>query len=286
MSLPLSLVVSTLGRSSEVEKLLHSLQRQDFTAFELVVIDQNDDRRLEPILTGTSWTFPIIHVHQPGTRGVCRGRNEGWRRARGEFVLFPDDDCWYPDTFLTRAMQLIRASGADFVSGRACDESGRTINGRFATTAHEIERNNVWLSGIEWLMVFRRSTLEAISGFDEQIGPGSGTPWAASEGPDLMFRALKSGARGVYDPSLCGHHAELNIYTPDETMVQKGRGYARGMGFVLAKSGHSPFAAAYWVSRSLANMVKAALRGNYAQFRYYSNWAIGRLQGYLDGASI
>ena len=86
---------------------------------------------------------------------------------------------------------------------------------------------------------------------------------------------------GIYDPSLYAHHAELNIYTPDEAMIKKGRAYARGMGFVLRTGGYGPLWAAYWIARATANTGLALVRGNTPQFRYYSNLVIGRLEGYL-----
>lgn len=45
-------------------------------------------------------------------------------------MVFPDDDCWYPPWFLARGF-LMAATGADFLSGRAADEDGRSINGRY-----------------------------------------------------------------------------------------------------------------------------------------------------------
>ena len=277
----LSLVVSTLGRSNELRVLLNSLERQELKAFELIIVDQNDDERLAPVLQSFDWSFPITHLRRPDTRGVNRGRNEGWRRARGAYVLFPDDDCWYPPWLLSRGLAFTEQSGADFVTGRAADESGRNINGRFGASAHRITRKNAWVSAIEWMMFFRRDSLERLGGFDETIGPGSGSLWQANEGHELIFRALRLGMLGFYDPGLFAHHAELNIYTPDEAMIRKGRAYARGMGFVLRTSGYGPQWAAYWIMRASVNSGLALLRGNAPQFRYYSNLVIGRLEGYL-----
>jgi len=277
----LSLVVSTLGRSNELRVLLDSLQRQELKSFEVIIVDQNDDERLVPVLESSQWSFPVTHLHQPGTRGVNRGRNEGWRRARGAYVLFPDDDCWYPPALLARGLHIAEHSGADFVTGRAADETGRNINGRFGPTAHRITRRNAWVSAIEWMIFFKRTSLETLGGFDETIGPGSGSLWQANEGHELILRALRLGMPGVYDPSLFAHHAELNIYTPDEAMIRKGRAYARGMGFVLRKSGYGPLWAAYWIARASVNSGLALARGNAPQFRYYSNLVIGRLEGYL-----
>ncbi len=44
--------------------------------------------------------------------------------------------------------------------------------------------------------------------FDERLGLGSGEPWASGEEIDYLIRAVRSGARIRYDPSLTVRHDE------------------------------------------------------------------------------
>jgi len=44
------LVVATVERTDDLESLLSSLDAQTHRAFRVVVVDQNDDDRLEPVL--------------------------------------------------------------------------------------------------------------------------------------------------------------------------------------------------------------------------------------------
>lgn len=277
----LSLVVSTLGRSVELITLFQSLERQDAKSFEVIVVDQNDDDRIVPIVDMFSKTLTIRHLRKDGLLGLNRGRNQGWKAALGRYVLFPDDDCWYPPTFLSHGMALAEKSDADFVTGRAADAGGRDVNGRYASAAHDITRQNAWVSGIEWVLFVRRACITQLGGFDENIGAGAASPWQAGDLQELLLRGLKCGLRGVYDPTLIGHHAELDIITPDDKMIVKGRGYARGMGYVLRKSGFSVLSAGYWAFRSVANLAIALVRGKPDQARYYLNLAIGRMEGYF-----
>lgn len=276
----LSLIVSTLGRAQELLRLFASLERQTWRDFEVIIVDQNDDSRLDSIVLADRWSFPLTHMRRPGTRGLSRGRNEGWRAARGEIILFPDDDCWYPVDLLERAMSALRETNAAILSGRAADETGRSINGRFETTAMDVTRDLVWTCQIEWMMFIRASTLRALNGYDENVGVGADTPWQSAEGQDLTLRALDIGLPCRYDPSLTGHHAELNTATPDGQMIRKGRQYARGMGYVLRKSGHGWSTCLYWVARPIARAALSLMRLRMSQFRYYKNVALGRWEGY------
>jgi len=275
-----SLVVSTKGRAQELEQLLLSLAAQSFRDFDVLVVDQNPDARLEATLA-RDWGFALRRLHRPGDSGLSRGRNVGWRDSDAEFVLFPDDDCWYPPGFLAYAAQRLAETGADILTGRAANAQGRSINGRFETQAQKVVRSRVWTTQIEWVAVFRRTCLQALGGYDPDLGVGAATPWQACEGQDIVLRALAMGAACWYDPDLFGHHAELPTAHPDDALVRKARAYGRGMGYVLRRHGWGWGERLYWVARPCARAGLRLLRRNLPAARYFQQVAIGRLEGAL-----
>lgn len=276
----ISLVVTTLGRVAQVERLFDSLARQSFTDFDVLVVDQNDDDRLAA-LCARSWPFPLARLHTPGERGASRGRNRGWRRTVGDVVLFPDDDCWYPADFLETALAAMRRWDCDILSGRAADENGRSINGRFEATAQPLDRVNVWTTAIEWMVLFRRQALEAVDGFDDDIGIGASTPWQSCEIQDILIRAMTAGFSCWFDPAVAGHHEELVLGRPDARLIRKAHGYARGMGFVLRLHGYGVPTIGSWVLRPLASGLVSVVRGRRGMLPYYGRVAFGRLEGAL-----
>ena len=279
MSMPiLSLVVATRGRATPFATLFDSLAAQTFTDFEVVVVDQNADARVgTPEHEG--WPFPIRYLRTPGESGASRARNAGLAAAEGAYVLFPDDDCWYPPGFLAHALDCIAAHGADVLAGRAADPTtGRDINGRFEQAVTRIDRDNVWTTGIEWVVVFKRAVLEAVGGYDVAIGVGAATPWQSCEAQDIVLRALAKGYVCVFDPSIYGHHAELDIR--DAAMLRKGRAYARGLGHVLRLHRYPARAAASWILRPSLRAALSLARGDRTLFAYYRNVALGRLEGW------
>jgi len=274
-----SVVVSTLGRTTELGKLIDSLPRGE--QLETIIIDQNDDDRLQPILSERINPQAIERIRTPGARGLSRGRNRGWQKSRGQYVVFADDDCWYPAGLFDRVAQAFEETGADIVCGRATDDSGRSINGRYETASQWIDRNNVWTTSIEWMVFFRRDILEPLSGYDEMIGVGAETPWQAAEGQDILLRALSKGYRCFFDPDLCGHHAELDVALPNDTARRKALGYARGMGFVLRKHRFGIASLAKWVGRPAGAAVLYTLKRQPQRALYYVSVARGRLEGFL-----
>ena len=163
--LRLSLIISTIGRSEELRTLFDSLVRQTLTPFEIIIVDQNVDQRLDHVIKDYEERLPLKRIHTPGQLGVCRGRNIGWQSSSGELLLFPDDDCWYPVDFLERAVSILIRTGADCVSGRSADETGRSINGRFENTPCWVDRKTVWTTQIEWTVLMNRVVLNVTGGF-------------------------------------------------------------------------------------------------------------------------
>ena len=160
----LSLIVSTRGRTTPLERLFESFVAQEYKNFEVIVVDQNLDDCLDPLFAKQRWPFPLRRIRTPQESGLSRGRNKGWQHAQGEIIVFPDDDCWYPSWFLARGMAQMEATGADFLSGRAADQDGNSINGRFEKVAQPIDRDNVWTTGIEWTIFFKRAALAKVGG--------------------------------------------------------------------------------------------------------------------------
>ena len=90
-----SLILATVGRTVELNRLFDSLLVQTFHDFEVIVVDQNQDERLMPIVhRARCLGLAIRHVHY-FPPNLALARNAGIAQARGQWLGFPDDDCWY-----------------------------------------------------------------------------------------------------------------------------------------------------------------------------------------------
>lgn len=277
----ISLIVATLGRDVELIRLFESLEKQSLLDFEVIVVDQNSDRRVSTVLSKIQSSFPIIHLHRGDIRGLSLSRNVGIAHSSGDFLMFPDDDCWYPSWLLKNFSDTADKHAADIVAGRAADENGRSINARYVQNFTEITFDNAFETQIEWMVFVKRQVLDQIGGFDVELGVGAPTPWQSCEGPDLVLRALKKGFKAYFDPALHGYHHELILYEPSRALRAKALAYAFGMGFVMRKHGYSLFFALYRCTRPLLRMAIALLRFNFAKANYYFVISRGRFEGYM-----
>ncbi len=277
----ISMIVSTLGRDVELTRLLESLAKQDDGHFELIIVDQNNDDRLTPIVTPFVEKFPITHL-KTDLRGVDRGRNFGVNHAAGEWLFFPDDDSWYDADFLATLRGIMARENADIYSGRALNSNGDEIMVPFLQEDADISRANVWQVLIEWMILFRAETFRKSGGFDEDIGVGAGTIWGSGECQDLVLRCLKAGAKGVYRRAIVGYHPDqtLNLASPAE--IQKMYAYSVGYGFIMRRHGYAWSDIAPSILRPLAGIVLHTLRGKTALAKRSRRILEGRLRGWLS----
>jgi len=278
-----SLIMATLGRSREIALMLDSLEAQTFKDFEIIIVDQNGDERVTEILAARQRPFPVRHIRTPESRGLSRGRNDGVKHATGEIYGFPDDDCTYPTWLLEKVTQTFEKMRADVVNGRAGDETGRPINGRFLDGARWTRREEVFNSLIEWVSFCKREAFDAVGGYDVDVGVGASSPWQACEGPDIVLRMMQRGFRVYYDYDIYGHHPEISIDVTDARMQQKALGYGRGMGYVLGKHDLGFAHSMNYMVRSLGGAVISLAKGKRGRAAYYLNTLRGRLEGYRDG---
>jgi glycosyltransferase involved in cell wall biosynthesis len=268
--------MTTLGRTTEIERLLHSLEAQTYRHLELVIVDQNDDQRLAPIIEAFSAKLAIERI--TSGRGAARGRNAGLARIRGDIVGFPDDDCEYPVDMLERVRQrLVADPHLDIVTGAAADWNGDPV-GRWDPESGPLTLDNVWRRGIAFNMFIRRSAMNQLGLFDEMLGPGSGTRFGAGEETELLVRAIRGGSASFYDPTLIALHPNKQF---TDVGITRAFGYGAGVGYVLRKH-RCPLSNLLTVLiRPFGGALIAVARGRMVEARYHLATLRGRSWGYL-----
>lgn len=273
-----SLILATVGRVEELDRFLQFVAQQTFTDFELIVVDQNPDDRLVPVLAPFQGRFPIKHLRSK--RGASRARNVGLRAMEGEIVAFPDDDCWYPKRLLQQVDRLFQSNpGCSGFAGIPLDENGEVASGRFDSARGVIHMGNVWTRTIAVTLFFERKIIDGIGGFDESLGVGAGTPWGAGEETDYALRAIKNGFKLIFDPDLIVHHPMI---TPGygKRSRRKQLKYSRGIGRVMRKHHYPLSTVAYHWLRPFGGTILSLLSFRYSKALYH--WSIfrGRVTGW------
>lgn len=272
----ISLIVSTMGRVAEIGELFDSLLADASAPFEVILVDQNADGRLDALAAEYAPRLTLRHLRGP--RGHANaGRNLGLRHARGELVGFPDDDCLFPPGALA---QVDAAFDADatlaILTGPAAAPGGGLGSGRWNPEGGRITLANVWTSVIEFNLWLRRDLALALGGFDEAMGPGA--RFGSAEGNDLVCRGMAAGHAARYEPGLRIIHPDKRL-TPEA--VARARRYGLGLGFALRRHRAAASTWAPLLYRPLGGIGVSLLRGRWLHARYYAATFQGRLEGFL-----
>lgn len=231
--LKLSLVMATIGRVAEIGEFLASLAAQTYKNHELIIVDQNADDRLLPIMAmARELGISCLHIRQ-SEPNLCLARNTGLIHAQGDLVAFPDDDCWYEPDVLEKVVN--KALASDNLDGLVIRWQEQGLLG---TESHYLS-NDLWrrfreVQASSITLFFTRQLLLEMKGFDVALGLHS---WYGSgEETDFMFRALGSGKRILFIPDAIVHHPFQKLTRqPFFNAFRQSRKRARGTGALYAK---------------------------------------------------
>ncbi len=228
----ISLILATVGRTETLHRLVDSLAAQTLHGFELIVVDQNDDERLQPVLQrARSLGLTLRHLkHSPPNLALAR--NAGIAAAAGRWLGFPDDDCWYePQTLERMLLRTLRRDHPDGVVGRWVEQDPAHPAGALSWQRSSRFRD-LPVSSIT--LFVSRELLQKLGGFDGRLGVGQ---WfGAGEETDIVLRALRANALVAYEPELRVHHrADPPAHTGSAAMRRAVQLRARGAGALYAK---------------------------------------------------
>lgn len=270
----ISLVICTLGRTAELQRLLASLRLQDFENFEAIIVDQNPPDFLAPHLRQFK-DLPLRVIRS--AKGLSRARNAGLRVCQGEIIGFPDDDCWYDGDVLSKVAGFFATSpDVGILTGRTVDAGGGESVSRFQRQSGPITRTNCFVTGSSSALFVRRSVNDQIGGFDEELGVGASTPYQSGEETDYVLRGLAAEFLSYFERSHIVRHDQVAL------KPERARAYSTGFGQVIRKHqlGHAFLATRS--SRTLAAGAYRLLRGDLDGAKQRYEWLMGSVQGYLS----
>ncbi|MBA8812016.1 glycosyltransferase [Frigoribacterium faeni] len=242
---PVTVVVSTIvGRREDLELMLDGFAAIDYPDVEFLIVDNRPVVPADDVLPGlVAGRDRVRAIHEP-RKGISAGRNAGVAAARGEVIVFTDDDVRVePDWLRELAQRYVDDPTLDAVTGLILPaeldtaaqiwferyyggfsgertwrplvleperRAPRLVRGARITVSdagRAVKRFAVYGVGAYGAganMSFRRTALERIGGFD--LALGTGTPARGGEDLAALIGVLWTGGRIGYEPAAVVHH--------------------------------------------------------------------------------
>lgn len=196
----LSVVIATFNRASLLTRLLLQLDAQTLepSRFEVRVVD---DGSTVPFDASSVSVRYALSVERQDNRGAAAARNRGAVLARGDVLVFIDDDMQVAPEFLARHLAHHRENERLVVLGRIARDPSvklplfeRWHAAMLERLANEATSGKLQLRGNHFFTgnaSVRRADFFAAGGFDEALGH--------SEDAELGLRLEKAGCRFLFD---------------------------------------------------------------------------------------
>jgi peptidoglycan/xylan/chitin deacetylase (PgdA/CDA1 family)/glycosyltransferase involved in cell wall biosynthesis len=201
-----SVVIPTRQRREIVVGTIDALARQRQRDFEVIVVSDGSTDGTATALHALHPSFPLTVVEQEH-RGAAAARNGGAAVARGELLLFLDDDMEADPALLLEHDRSHRL-GADLVLGDLPLHPESPPTALAAATGRWAERRRERLALSEGQvpvtdllsgqMSISHEAFERLGGFDVGFTRGGLVPGADR---DFGYRARKAGLRVVFNPA-------------------------------------------------------------------------------------
>jgi GT2 family glycosyltransferase len=206
-----SVVIPTYRRERLLCQTLRDVLDLAWSDYEVIVVDQTEQHEgdTERLLDTVRDRLVYLRQEQPSQVAAA---NRGLAAARGEFVLFLDDDIRLPDRdLIANHLDNYQDATIGGVAGRVLDaecpregafdpRSADPVWGFFHSGWSHRQRCEVSTApGAN--VSFRRDVLLAVGGIDERF-VGNAFRWEN----DLCLRVRAAGWRVVYDPRPTVHH--------------------------------------------------------------------------------
>lgn len=211
----ISIVIPTYKRKENLIKLLESLGKVVYPKFEVLVVEQGETNKasFEKQVKEAGMKLRYFLLKK---RSTAKAMNTGVAKAKGDYVLFLDDD-------VTVDSNIIEAHVKNFVYPKV----GATV-GRIITNGQKIEPERIDTGKITWLGSFtdgfsstvrqevdtvigcntcwRKDVYVQLGGMDERF-----TGNALRLESDLSLRAKNAGYTIIFEPRAVVHHHRAEI---------------------------------------------------------------------------
>ncbi len=212
----ISVIIPTYNRLSACKRAIESVLLQEYQNFELIVVDDgSSDGTTKASLFPQKIDVPSLFLSLSENCGVSFARNEGIKRASGEWLAFLDsDDIWHTNKLAKQVAWLKNSPNCRIVqSNEIWIRNGVRVN---PPKTHTKREGDIFAICLKRCMItpssvlIRRDLLDEVGLFNEDF--------PACEDYDLWLRISANESVGLIDEELMtrfgGNEDQLSALIP------------------------------------------------------------------------
>ncbi len=266
-----SLIIPTLERTAELAELLASIIDQKRADIEIILVDQNQDSRITPLVKALPGDLGVLHLRAE-ERNVSAARNMGMDAASGEIIAFPDDDCYYPPDLLNQVDAWFRGNrNYAVLAVGALDHEGVASGNRWLQSACDIGHLNVLRTTFCSSLFISEPARSREVRFDPKLNRGEET--------DFILRLLATGLRGRFDRKFHIQHPRRDMLSGTVSRA-RAVSYGAGMGRLVRR--HSLLMLWFGLlTYDIARALLVSARGQFVNAGFCFAHAEGLFRGFV-----
>ena len=182
-SVRVSAIIPCYNAGKWIDRAIASIKAQDFTDYELIVVDDASNDLLTKEKIAAYQQDPTIRVLvNEQNKGVLMTRNRAIHAARGKYIVNLDADDYYDSTFLGKAVSVMEKGdkvGIVYSYIQFFGDRNLKFRNSASTLVKELSLNRIYCC-----CMFRKECLNQCGGYDEEARP---------EDWDLAIRIMALG---------------------------------------------------------------------------------------------
>ncbi len=210
-----SVIIPVYNEETRILETLKALYANTVQPGEVILSDGNSTDRT---VTLVREHFSQVRIEANPRRHAAAGRNEGIKRAKGDILAFTDGDCLVAPDWIEQIEKAFAEHDIDGLGGKILNATPENhieaywgnlawnVLMNFGDSPYVVEQYRLNDAFVTANCAYKRKLLIQLRGFSN---------WFANnaEDIDLCWRALKSGAKLMYIPS-------VQIYAHNVTTLQ------------------------------------------------------------------
>ncbi len=111
-----SIIIPLYNRPQEIDELLESLTQQTDNRFEVIVVEDGSSQKSDFIVDKFGTKLELTY-YEKSNSGPGLTRNEGAKKARGDYFIFFDSDCIIPPNYIHNTYRVLQTNYTDAYGG-------------------------------------------------------------------------------------------------------------------------------------------------------------------------